>query len=106
MKKLISIFAVCLCAGCAMGINQSVATINGKQYLVEKETFCLPILPVAQWSGDPKFTDLSKLNPDNSIAKNILKEVTQSCKDQQPSSRYVSEDMYDCILEKLEKLSQ
>lgn len=81
MKKISLIIAVAILSGCAMGINQSVAVIDGKSYLVEKKTYAMPILPFIQWSDEEPQT--TPLEIDQSSKKNVayfMNNIINICK--------------------------
>ena len=42
MKKLYILATVTLLSGCALGIHQNIAEIDGKQYLVSTPTYAGP----------------------------------------------------------------
>ena len=81
MKKFSLIIATIILSGCAMGINQSVAVIEGKPYLVEKKTYVMPILPFIQWSDDePQTTPLEIKQEDKKNAAYIMDSIVNICK--------------------------
>ena len=100
MKHIISIaILAALCAGCTMGINQSVATIKDKTYLVEKKTYVLPIIPIYQWSSAPMFTDLEDMNISEKLGKEFLNKILSKCYASHKNGR--SDEIYNCVLEKI-----
>lgn len=78
MKKISLIVGTLILSGCTMGINQSVATINNRPYLVEKKTYTLPI-PIYQWSGDIEITPLQITNENNIAFKQIYEKASKYC---------------------------
>ena len=90
MKKLLilAVFAAAF-TGCSMGINQSVATIDGKPYLIEKQV--RNILWVDSFSEAPKITDLSDL--DNASKQEYLKLIWDNC----AMSYTDNEKRYNCV---------
>ena len=64
-----------------MGINQSIATINNRPYLVEKKTYTLPI-PIYQWSEEkPKITPLQLTEENKTVARQMLSDANTKCFD-------------------------
>ena len=100
MKKYSFILLALLVGGCAMGINQSVATINGKQYLVEKKTYAAPFYLGIQWADDPEYTELAGDGVQKSSAKNYVKSLYNACYGEL-SGEPSNEQIYECILSKI-----
>lgn len=82
MKKISLILGIVILSGCAMGINQSVAVINSKPYLVEKKTYVSPILPIAQWSDELQITPLEILTEEEQSSKETLRQIVAQCEKQ------------------------
>ena len=78
MKKFSLILGTLILSGCTMGINQSVATINNKPYLVEKKTYTLPI-PLYQWSSKVELTPLEISDENKLISKLIFEQAKEFC---------------------------
>ena len=78
MKKISLVLGVAFLSGCTMGINQSVATINNRPYLVEKKTYTLPI-PIYQWSGKTEITPLQITEENKNVAKQMLQNAKDKC---------------------------
>ena len=78
MQKIIILAGAVILSGCSMGINQSVATINNRPYLVEKKTYTLPI-PIYQWSGKARMTPLQIANEGKILAREIYTKELDKC---------------------------
>lgn len=78
MRNISLILGTLFLSGCAMGINQSVATINNKPYLVEKKTYVFPI-PFYQWSTKAAFTPLEITDENKLILKQTLDNAKHQC---------------------------
>lgn len=96
MKKYSFILFAFLVGGCAMGINQSVATINGKTYLVEKNTYSAPFYLPYEWSSDPRFTEIDG----NKVLQAELKKLREECVSSM-SEELSEEKIYKCISNKI-----
>ena len=105
MKKLIYISCVFILSGCAAGINHNVATVNGKNYLIESRNrnFCA----LTQWSEEPKITVLEE---DLMIKKSVsayFNSILEEC--QKPyNMRSVQpvEKIHKCVVEKFRELEK
>ena len=106
MKKTSILITAILLGGCAMGINHNVATINGKQYLVETKTFMAPF-NVSQWSAPSTFISLEG-DIDEKIAIQKMEKIVRHCKAKSESSKqmakktYDHEKFYDCLTSSIE----
>lgn len=94
MKKA-SIFLVFLLGGCAFGINHNTAYIDGKPYLIETQTYTLP-LPIYQWSAESTLIELKTPGKGNSTilpkaseeTKLILQDIYNRCEIENQRSSY------------------
>lgn len=107
MKKLMMIIVPMLLSGCAMGINQSTVTMEGKQYLVEKATYAAPLFLPIQWSSEPTYTELEPNNVRKAKATDYLRMLRHKCEMRDVSSDGgpSDEQVYHCIVNELSKTS-
>ncbi len=103
-KKLLFIVIPFLLGGCAAGINHSVATIEGKEYLIESKTY--NVFGFSQWSKN-SYIVLNETELQNNItdsrARAELARIVARC-NSNPNIRQSNkskQDTYNCVLKQL-----
>lgn len=105
MKNIVIFSMLFLLGGCAAGINHNVATVNGKNYLIESRN--RNFFALTQWSEEPRITVLEE---DLMIKRSVsayFNSILEEC--QKPyNMRNVPpvEKIHKCVVEKFRELEK